>query len=164
MEDSPMKLFIICSGLVVSLFLGTSTAGELKEIVLQDGSIISGEVMSLNKSIYTIKSDALGTIKIEETKIRSIQEKTLPTSVDISARPTATTGEIKSLEEKMMSDKEIMNLILTLQNDPDFKKLMEDPKIMQAVNAGDVATLTSDARFMKLLNNKTVQEIQKKVK
>ena len=159
-----MKLFIICSGLVVSLFLGTSTAGELKEIVLQDGSIISGEVMSLNKGIYTIKSDALGTIKIEETKIRSIQEKTLPTSVDISARPTATTGEIKSLEEKMMSDKEIMNLILTLQNDPDFKKLMEDPKIMQAVNAGDVATLTSDARFMKLLNNKTVQEIQKKVK
>ena len=159
-----MKLLIICLGLVTSLFFRTSYAGEIKEIVLQDGSIISGEVISLNKGIYTIKSDVLGTIKIEESRIRTIQQQTTTTDAGISAKPTVTAGEIKSLEDKMMSDKEIMNLILSLQNEPDFKKLMDDPKIMHAVNTGDVATLTSDPRFMKLLNNATVQEIQKKVK
>jgi hypothetical protein len=34
---------------------------------------------------------------------------------------------------------------------------------MQAVRAGDVASLMSNPRFMKLLQNPTVQEIKKKV-
>jgi len=155
---------IICFALAVGLFIGSAQADEVKEIVLKDNSVITGEVVSLNNGIYTVKSDILGTIKLEESKVRVIQERSAPPSVALSSNSSATAGEGKSLQEKMMSDKEVMSLIQSLQDDPEFKKLMEDPGFMKAVNAGDVAALSADPRFMKLLNNPTVQEIQKKVK
>jgi len=158
-----MKLFMISTTLVLSLFLGKTQAGEIKEITLKDGSIITGEVVSLNNGIYTVKSGILGIIKFEESKVRAIQEKQFSGNTSASTN-SSTAGDVQSLQQKMLNDKEVMNLIESLKDDPEFKKLMEDPTFMKAVNAGDVATLSADPRFVKLLNNSTVQEIQKKVK
>jgi hypothetical protein len=71
---------------------------------------------------------------------------------------------VKSLQDKMMNDGEIMDMIKSLQNDRDFQKILEDPEVMKAVNSGDIAALTANPGFMKLLDNKTVQDIQNKVK
>jgi hypothetical protein len=158
-----MKLFMMSLTLILGLFLITAHAGEIKEIVLKDGSIITGEVVSLSNGIYTIKSDILGIIKLEESKVRTIQEKSASSNTNASSS-SSTAGEVQSLQQKMMNDKEVMTLVQSLQNDPEFKKLLEDPDFMKAVNAGDVTALTADPRFVKLLNNSTVQEIQKKVK
>jgi len=158
-----MKLIMISTALALSLFLGTTQAGEIKEITLKDGSIITGEVVSLNNGIYTVKSEALGIIKFEESKVSAIQEIRSSGNTNASTN-NSTAGDVKTLQQKMMNDKEIMGLIQSLQNDPEFKKLMEDPAFMKAVNAGDVAALSADPRFVNLLNNSTVQEIQKKVK
>lgn len=132
-----------------------AVAGEMRTIELIDGSIISGEVLSLRKGIYTIKSNSLGTISVEDSKIRTIRP--------VSAVKTPA-AESKALQEKMATNAEVMDLIRSLENDPDFKKVLEDPEIMKAVNAGDVAALTANPTFMKLLNNATVKEIQKKTK
>ncbi len=149
--------FILCFFLVLALSLPIAHAGEVREIELIDGSIINGEVLSLSSGVYTIKSNTLGTIKLEEAKIRAIRAK----SPNAGAGPT---GEVKALQGKMMSDPEIMSLIQSLQNDPEFKKALVDPEIMKAVKAGDVASLTANPKFLKLLDNATVQEIQKKAK
>ena len=158
-----MRVYTIVVWFMLGLCTAVAQAGEMKEVVLKDGSVISGEVLSLTNGIYTVKSDILGTIKIEESKIRLIREKS-PGGTGQATLNSGSTGDVKSLQEKMMGDKEVMDLIQNLQNDPDFKKLLEDPEIMKAVNAGDVATLAADPRFVKLLNNPKVQEIQKKVK
>ena len=152
-----MRFLILCFFLVLALSLSIAHAGEVREIELIDGSSITGEVLSLSSGVYTIKSNSLGTIKLEEAKIRSIRAK----SPNVGA---GSTGEVKALQGKMMSDAEIMSLIQSLQNDPEFKKALEDPEIMKAVNAGDVASLTANPKFLKLLDNPTVQEIQKKAK
>ena len=57
-----------------------------------------------------------------------------------------------------------MGLIQSLQDNPDFKKILEDPKIMKAVNDGNISELTANPQFMKLLNNATVKEIQQKAR
>jgi hypothetical protein len=62
----------------------------------------------------------------------------------------------------MMSDMEIVGLIQSLQNDSDFKKALEDPEVMKPVNEGDIPSLTSNPKFIKLLNNATVKDIQQK--
>jgi hypothetical protein len=152
-----MRLLIVSLLFVLALSLHIAHAGEIREIELTDGSTITGEVVSLSGGTYTIKSDTLGTIKLEESKIRAIRAKSSGTNA-------VSTGEIKTLQQKMMSDAEIMTLIQSLQNDPDFKKALEDPEIMKAINAGDIAALTANPQFMKLLNNETVREIQKKTK
>jgi hypothetical protein len=143
------------------LTVRSATAGEIREIELSDGSIVSGEVLSLSKGIYTIKSASLGTINLDESKVRIIRPKS--SSQDAGAVPNAG-SEAKSLQNKMMNDQEIMGLIRSLQNDPEFKKILEDPDVLNAVNAGDIPALMANPKFTKLLNNSTVQEIQKKVK
>lgn len=109
----------------------------------------------MTNGVYTVRSDSLGTIKLEESKIRSIRVKFSDTN-------TASTIEIKTIQQKMMGDMEIMGLIPSLQNDPDFKKALEDPEVMKAVNEGDIPALTSNPKFIKLLNNATVKDIQQK--
>ena len=153
-----MKSIIVASFLSLVLFCANAFAGEIRVIELKDGSTITGEVQSLSGGVYTIKSDSLGTIKLEETKIRAMRSP--------SPAGNATTGtgsDVHGLQEKMMSDKEIMGMIESLKDDPEFKKLLEDPEVVKAVQAGDVAALTANPAFMKLLNNPTVKEISKKV-
>jgi len=157
-----MRQFMICFAMVLVLAIRGASAGEIREIELSDGTIVSGEVLSLNKGIYTIKSDSLGTIKLDESKVRVIRPRSSPRSADADRKNTG--GAIQSLQGRMMSDQEIMGLVQSLQNDPEFKKIMEDPEIMKAVSEGDIPALMANPKFTKLLNNSTVQEIQKKAK
>ena len=157
-----MRQFLICFAVVLILAARSSFAGVPREVELRDGSIITGDVVSLSNGIYTIKSDSLGTIKIEESKVNVIRPKSSSRSNDTARKNTG--SEMESLQGRMMSDQEIMGLIQSLQNDPEFKKIMEDPDVLKAVNAGDIPALMANPKFTNLLNNSTVQEIQKKVK
>jgi hypothetical protein len=155
-----MKKSLFFFAVILLLTARSAPAAEMREIEMSDGSVISGEVLSLSKGIYTIKSDSLGTIKIDESKVRVIR----PRSASQGAGASQSSGEIRSLQNKMMNDQEIMGMIQSLQNDPEFKKLLEDPDIMKAVSAGDIPALMANPKFTKLLNNSTVQDIQKKIK
>jgi len=158
-----MRIIIFCSFLALTLGMRGASAGELRQIELTDGSTIAGEVLSMEGGIYTVRSAGLGTVKLEGSKIRAIRSG--PSSGSPAAAPgNGTDAVVRSVGKKMMGDQEVMALILSLQNDPEFQKVLEDPEIMNAVNAGDVAALTANPRFMQLLNNPTVQDIQKKVK
>lgn len=154
-----MRLIRTSFILLLLLFAQNAAAGEIRVIELTDGSTITGEVLSMANGVYTIKSDSLGTVKLDAAKIRTIRAK--------PAGPGASSSQgrdVETLREKMVSDKEIMTMILSLQNDPDFAKALEDPAIVKAVNEGDVATLTANPKFMKLLNNATVKEIRQKTR
>jgi len=157
-----MRQYLFCFVVALSLIAASARAGEVREIELRDGSVITGEVVSLNSGIYTIKSDTLGTLKVEESKVRVIRQRSQ--SPGPGAAQNNANSDVQTLQHRMMSDQEIMGMIQSLQNDPEFKKLLEDPEIMKAVNAGDVAALTANPKFMKQLGNPAVQEIQKKVK
>jgi hypothetical protein len=169
LEEKKMRLLTMCFLFAVSLAVCTAHAGEVKEVELNDGTVITGEIVSLNNGVYTIKSESLGTIKLTESKVRTIRMKgpTMvpgeqnasqqnPHSVDANA-------QAQSLQQKMMNDKEVMGKVHALQNDPEFQKILEDPEVMRAVNSGDITALMANPRFMKLLNNRTVQEITNKV-
>ena len=154
-----MKTAVLCTLFVCSLLVQSAVSGEVRVIELKDGSVITGEVLSLSKGLYTIKSDGLGTVTLDESKVLAIRSRS-----ENKNGPAAANTEIMGLEQKMLNNTEVMDLIKSLQNDPDFKKAMEDPEIMKAVNAGDTAALTANPAFMKLLNNATVKDIQKKTK
>ena len=64
------------------------------------------------------------------------------------------------LEKSMMNNEAVMELILSLQNNPDFQKILQDKAIMRAVNAGDIAALLSNPTFHKILNNPAIGQIK----
>lgn len=153
-----MKLALIIVMLLMLPLSGSLRAGETKEIELTDGSVITGEVVSLNNGVYTIRTGSLGTLKIDDAKVRAIRPQGTP-----SSRPSVQSSDIKSLENKMMSDHDVMTMIQSLKDDPQFTKVLEDPEIMNAVSSGDMATLMANPKFLQLLQNPTVRDIQQKV-
>ncbi|MGC2062793.1 MAG: hypothetical protein WA610_07425 [Thermodesulfovibrionales bacterium] len=151
-----MKFFLTAIAALL-LLAGMAAAAETRVIELVDGSTITGELLSLSEGVYTVRSAALGTIKINESKVRAIRSKgPAGTAADAGS-------QVKSLQDAMMSQADIMSMIQALQNDPEFQKVLKDPEIMKAVQAGDIAVLTANPRFMRLLNNHVVQEIKKKL-
>lgn len=148
-----------------SLFLtlaGTSYAGEMKTIELTDGSVVTGEVLSLTNGTYTIRTEAMGTLTVPDSKIKAIRSK--GAAGGASSEPSAANaGEIQSLTTKMMADQNIMSMIESLKDDPEFAAILQDPAIMNAIQNNDIAALTANPKFMKIMNNATVQNIQKKV-
>lgn len=148
----------------LSLFLtlvGASYAGEMKTIELTDGSVITGEVLSLSNGTYTIRTETMGTLSVPDSKVKAIRAKG---AGGASSEPSAAnTGEIQSLTTKMMSDQNIMSMIESLKDDPEFAAILEDKAIMNAIQNNDIAALTANPKFMKIMNNATVQNIQKKV-
>ena len=143
--------------LFMTLVAAVVAAAETREIELTDGSVITGEVVSLSKGIYTVRSDTLGTLRIEGSKIRAIRMQ------GPAASQSNAEGQVNSLEDKMLGDSEIMDTIRALQNDPDLQKVLQDPEIMKAVQTGDVAALMSNPQFMKLLNKQAIKDINKKL-
>lgn len=160
-----MKIKGICVIILLVVLSAGVFAGEIREITLMDGSAIYGEIVSFNDGIYTIKSNSLGTIKIEESDIQQIRVKFRGVNKNEYDSPldSSLSSEVQTLQSLMKNDQAIMNMIVSLQNDPDFQEIMGDTDIINALNSGNIAALISNPKFMRLLDNEKVQQIQKKL-
>lgn len=154
-----MMRILFLSLIMAGMIAAVAPAADIKEIELTDGSIITGEVLSLSSGVYTIRTGSLGILKIDDAKIRAIR----PQTSSSSAPPAGQAAEIKTLQDKMLGSAEIVGMIESLKDDPEFRKALEDPEILKAVESSDIASLMSNPKFLKLLQNPTVQDIQQKV-
>jgi hypothetical protein len=84
----------------------------------------------------------------------------LATASDTTDSSRVTT-DAADLQNRILTDDGIMAIVQALQDDPDIKAVLEDPKLMAAIKAGDTNTLMTDPRFMRLMANPRVQEIAK---
>jgi len=139
--------------------LVTVHAGELKEIVLTDGNTIIGEIVSMTNGIYTIKTATLGELKIEDSRVEIIRNSSGRQEENESA---SVQQEILAVQQKMLADESIIQVILALQNDPDFQDVLQDESIMMAISSGDFNALMTNPKIVKLMNNSNVQEIKRK--
>ncbi|MCG2713205.1 MAG: hypothetical protein L6416_12915 [Candidatus Omnitrophica bacterium] len=170
-----MKMKILILLLFLMMFSVNVFAGQIKEIILTDESVIYGDISSLANGKYSIKTDNFGVIEIEEDKVISIKNKSEGRDIsktDVSnlkfsgsepTEPSAVKAGINALKRSMDNDTGTMESISNLQNDPDFMAILNDPVIMSAVEAGDINTLSSNPKFLKLLNHPIVRGVGGKV-
>ena len=146
-------------------FSGSLWAGGPTELELIDGSVLSGEITSFREGVYTVRSSSLGMITINESQIRVIRQKQSETATGMTLHPTNSSidQELHTLHKSITSDQQIMQMILSLQNDPDIQALLQDAAIMEAVSSGDISTLMANPKFRKILENPDIQRIQRKV-
>jgi hypothetical protein len=160
-----MKSTIFCFFVLLAFMSGTARAGKSTQIQLNDGSVISGEIISFKEGVYTLRSDSLGTIIIDESQIKVIR---MDSQTATPWEPLNTSNEsidntIQTLQKAMGQNPQIMEMIQALQNDPEIQSLIQDEGIMGAVSAGDINTLMSDPDFIKLFENPSIQQIQKEM-
>lgn len=178
-----MKKIFIGMALSLTIAVSLSYAGEFCEVRLEDGTKILGEVVSLQDGIYEMKTQTMGAVEVDAGKvilIRKVERETPaiqpmtnstqnntapePETVDADAEnaevnPQMIEGGIDAIKQAMQSNPQAMDSIASLQNDPDFQAVLNDPEIMDAVNSNDIEALSSNPKFLRLLENSTVEDI-----
>lgn len=153
------KRLMIKGMLLVTLVITTSLSlADVREIVLKDGSIITGTVRSFDGDTYVIESDSLGTVSLDNSKIQAIRSPGGPV-----AAQSVSPQELLSIQQKLMSDGEIMDLIKALQSDPQIQAILNDPELLESVASGDVPTLMNNPKFKALMENPKIKQISDKV-
>ncbi len=165
---------IICvllwSGLTAASVLGA----ELSDIILDDGSILRGEVISFQDNIYTLRSSSMGEFKLDAsrvTQIRHYRANQIPASTAPAQAGTAFSGssealkaQVESTQTALMNDPETMREAMLMASDPDFQKLMEDPEALAALKSLDMNTLLKNPKFLAIMQNPRMQGIATKLK
>lgn len=157
-----MKQILLYAFLILYMFFPAVVhAGEVREIVLIDNSVIVGELVSLENGIYKIKTKSLGILEVKEEKIKTIGSKS-----DLMAGQVKESGqqEISALQQRMIENGSVMQQLHDLENDPDFQKILQDKEVMQAINSGDLNALITNPKIMKLMEKPSVQEIKMNLK
>lgn len=72
-------------------------------------------------------------------------------------------ADVRELQQKMMADKDIMALILSMQSDPDVQALLNDPAVLEAVQSGNLDALAKNPKLLKLIDKEQVREIGKRL-
>jgi len=146
---------------------GAAYCAQISQIELADGSTIKGEVVSLENGVYTVNTESMGQIKLEASRIKKIVspsgsvDANKPTEIMKSINPDYVQSQVDQLTPAVTGNEEVMNKVSTLSDDPNFQEVMKDPEILNAIKAKDIKALMNNEKFMKLLNNPTVKEIEK---
>jgi hypothetical protein len=151
--------------MIVTLLLASHVfAGDAATIYLNDGSVLAGEIISINSGIYSIQTESMGLININKSKVSSINFGAPSDSARTGGNGnSAIMDQASALSKTIMADEEIMKMIMGLQNNPDFKAVLNDPDIMNAINTGNIAILLSNPKFLKIMNNSAVESINRQL-
>jgi hypothetical protein len=157
---------------IIAIFL-LPVCGQSAQIVLIDGSHIYGDIESLDNGVYTVKSYSLGRIKIDSSRIRYFRytqndpepggpspEKKAPAP---ESPPPNSDQNVQALQNQMVSNPEIMDLIQSMQNNPEIQSILNDPETMEAIRAGNIGVLLSNPAIQNLMKNPKVNRIREEL-
>ena len=157
-----MKIYSFVFGL--ALFLsGTFAYTEPSRILLNDGTEIVGELVSLQNGAYTIRSKTLGTLTVSDQQVASISSMGAPvanhaTPID-SAKSAMSGSQMQSIQQSLLNNTGMVQQIMALQSHPDMQAVLSDPEIMAAIQRLDFDALAKNPKIQKLMNNRQVQSI-----
>ena len=131
--------------------------------MLRDGTVIQGEVKSLQDGVYTIETASVGTLHVRAQDVRSIDEAGKPPSTPGSEQPakgvSSGADALDATKSQIVADPKLLATVLALQNDPAVLAVLADPEVMKAMAAGDYNALMSNAKMVALMQNPKVREL-----
>jgi len=159
--ESEMMIRRISLLLLLLLVNSGLFAADLQRILLQDGSSINAEVLSLNHGTYTLRSPTLGKFTVKANKVQSIQSRGAVSQAQ-SASPNPKIN-IEQIQSSLLANKDTVGLIMSLQNDPDVKAILADQDIMAAIQKGDYEFLTNNPKIKNLMKKSKIKKITGRV-
>ncbi len=157
-----MKKTILSLALLTAL-AGPSFAENAKTITLQDGSTIKGNVVSMDNGFYTVETPSMGEVRIADSDIASIAAGEGSDQPEMQSN-IAATPEFQSVQEKVISNPDIMGDIQNLMQDPEIMAVISEPGFIAAVQSGNTTELQSDPRLQRLIENPKIQLLIEKIK
>ena len=158
------------------LWLMTAAASvygaDLSDIILDDGSVVRGEVVSLQDGIYTLRSPSMGEFKLDAGRViqirRYLPDQILPSVPAQAGQPSFSSqtlkSQVESTQAELLNNPEAMQEAMLMASDPEFQKLMEDPEAVAALKSMDMETLLKNPKFMAIMQNPRMQGLATKLK
>ena len=109
----------------------------------------------------------MGKITLDASKVRKIEtaDAHVPLTENTSGLSNANLKSgIDQYKASMMNNPEILKLTTDLANDPQIQDILKDPEIIHAITSGNFQALMSNQKFMNLIDNPKVKEIESKFK
>ena len=130
-------------------------------LVLTDGTVIHGEIKTLEEGVYTVETDSLGTLRVRQEHVRTIDqisegERVVESTTDGSSPRQA---ELQAMQSRMLRTPSLLSMIQALQNDPEVQAILADPEIVSALASGNYDALMSNPKIVALTDNSKVREI-----
>ena len=148
--------------LLVASWLACSAVASAATVVLRDGTVIQGEVKSLQDGVYTIETTSVGTVHVRAGDVRSIDEDGKSPTAPPAGQPAAGSSPGNALDaakSQIVADPKLLATVLALQNDPEVLAVLADPEVAKAMAAGDYSALMSNAKIVALMQNPKMREI-----
>lgn len=144
----------------VTTAIGLSCSGLASPTIeLKDGSHIQGDVQSIERGVYTIKSSSLGTVRIPQENVAKIVYDGSSNRDNSANLADETTRQVVQIQQRLAQDPDAMKEVMNLQSDPQIQAILNDPAIMQAVEKGDFMSLLGNDKIKALENNARVRQL-----
>lgn len=162
--------------LVTALSIGAPVAlAEQATIILNDGSQILGEVVSLKGGSYRVKTSSLGEIDLKQGDVKLIRygnktQSAAPVAPAVSNNASAVANNpqlasmFQGVQQRIASDPAMMQKIQSMAQDPTLQAIINDPQIQSALQSGDFASLMANPKIHQLMNHSTVKQITQQIK
>ena len=151
----------VCSFVIATLLVSYVSASA-ETLVLRDGTVIHGEIETLQDDVYTVETDSLGTVRVRKQDIRTIDHSdssTIGSPVGSTRGSPPKQAELQTMQSRIMQSPNLLSRILGMQSDPDVQAVLADPEIMSALASGDYATLMNHPKIIALTSNTKVREV-----
>lgn len=156
------------------LFLAAALAAPLalagpSWVELNDGSVLTGELVGYSNGRYTLRSPTLGEISLEESKVRSVRPGASG-GVEVgsgglgggdggSQPPADLAGRLQATQQRLAADPEVLGMIMALQSDPQIRSVLTDPAFLAMIASGDLQAIQGNPRFQELLQHPGLRAI-----
>lgn len=159
-----MKKIIFSLLFLLSILINPALAKNSR-IELTDGSVVNGNIISYTNGVYAVNSQDMGTILINESKIKNIGFDASSDSQEASSLAPLSgnnqlAGQTEALKNQVMSNPKIMDSIASLKDDPQVQEVLTDPEVAAAIKAGDINALSKNEKFMSLTTNPKIQKLK----
>jgi hypothetical protein len=133
-------------------------------IELRDGSVITGELVSVGEGTYHIRTSTLGEIRVRDSDVLAIRPKGSGAVVSESAPiGQASLQELGIVQQQLLGDPKVMAAVLSLQSDPEIQAALSDPTFTRMILSGNIEALRTDQRFLRLMELPAIRAILGKV-
>jgi hypothetical protein len=147
---------------VLLILGGFVSAGQMREVVLSDGSVLLAEVVAYKEGVYTLRSETMGELEVQDSAIQAIREPgagVTPKTLTRQSKEAPNQEDVAAMKQSVLSNPGLLGMVFSLRNDPDMQRILQDPEIMGMVMSGDVESLQDNPKFMELMENPKIQAI-----
>jgi hypothetical protein len=164
MSDLPVNRIAAVCLFAMTMSLGPHGVASAAKLVLKDGTVIHGEIDSLQNAVYTVKSNSLGTLQIRQQDVQVIDNASTAAVGAPTSGSMSESAQRNAVQSKLTQDPTLLSKVEALQSDPDVLAILNDPEIMSTIASGDYGVLMSHPKIIALMQNSQMQEIVDSVK